>query len=374
MKQTNLKRVLVCSALAVSIPVTATALTNPAGTGANSDLKLPDTPMIAGGTVSTNPSTGGGQNQVSGDFKNQNSSTNSTSGSGVKDGTKEPPAVENGDLKEAVEKCPLQESADKAMEDAMILATTQPDVDSMFNTAKEAAQGCFAASSQVINLADMIPNINTSGIATATKKALTSIINQKLMDIKDRACAIADEALLSSLQPIKEYMDEYKQRVGEINGLVGNIGVMGDVNAGGTFGVIEGVIDGQIGSTVERLDKAGAEFTKAQAELDKKAQENLDSVTKKFEQEVNSQYENNVAPVVDSFKKETTPNTSTPAGAKSAATAQTFRSAPAPTAAPSTSTSRSTSGSSFASPQAGSSSASGQANKFASPEELKGRF
>lgn len=373
MKLNKIQRAMVCSALALSMPVTAitaNALTNPASSGSQTATDLA---TKADGSKTTNPATSGGQTDIIGDIKAGNSTTTNPN-SDVK--TNPPAPVKNSDLEEAVKDCPLEESTDQAAKDAVAVATIQPDVDSLFNSATKAAQGCFAASSEVINLAKQIPDINVSGIGKATQTAINTIVENKLKEMKSTACAIADEALLSSLEPIKKYMDEYKGRVNEINGLVGNVGGLGGVNGGTSVGIIGEVLDEQIGATTSRIDQLGAETEKKQAGIKAQVESKIEQANKQLESTVNSIGKNlpegltNTITGGENTARNANMNRQAASTAPVATTNTTKINSQPITAEPTPKSSSSASSSTSSSVASSSSGSSASSNPYASPTEL----
>lgn len=210
MKPNKLQKILVCSAIALTLP--AVAATNPAGS----------TPPFNG---AQNPATAGGQGDIVGGNTTATggAATNPTGAGAGKDPAPTLP-IQNESVQEAIETCPLVTQQEDVFEEALRIASIVPDIDEIFNPANEAAAGCFAASSKVINLAMEIPSVSFSltGIGDLVKKNLEKILLQKAEEVLNKGCAIADTALLGALDPLQKYFDEYNQRVGDFNGMVGN--------------------------------------------------------------------------------------------------------------------------------------------------------
>lgn len=244
MKSAKLKQILVYTTLAASMTAaTAIAATNPAGGTIGT---------AAGGSIATppfNPATSSGQT----DMNNQNAGTSSNpanTDSGMPT-TNAPQGVNNESIQEAVAVCPLQEASEQAIKDAMEVIKIVPNVDEIFNNQTEAAKGCFAASSKVMNLALEIPSFNGFGssLGEILKKNLTSMIEQKQKEFLAMGCEIADQALLSALSPVQDYLVKYNNQVGAFNGLLGNLD-MGEGYEGGNGGFYEGLV-GSVGSTID---------------------------------------------------------------------------------------------------------------------------
>lgn len=269
MKSIKLKRLLVCSALALSIPAIA-AETNPAGstppfngssstTTGGGGLGGATPPFNGGGS---NPATSGGLGDITAGNTGQTTTPASPNGSSPsKDGqTALPEGVKNEDLKEAVADCPLQASSKEAIAEAMRVARIVPDIDATFNNKSDAAAGCFAASSKVINLAMEIPSVSLdwSNLGNLVKKNIERILAQKAEEVLAKGCAIADQALIGALEPVQEYMNGYKNRVGEFNGLVGNfeMGAEYDSKHGNIYDDIAGMIGGQIQGSQASIEAA----------------------------------------------------------------------------------------------------------------------
>ena len=225
-KHIKLQQILVCSAIAITLP--AAAATNPAGA----------TPPF-----NPNPATSDGQDAI------KDGNTTATGGTGNPNGasgnTPAPPApVANESIKDAVVDCPLQEYREEAFEEAMRVASIVPDIDAIFNAESEASAGCFAASSKVINLAMEIPSVSFSltGIGDLVKKNLERMLMQKAEEVLNKGCAIADQALLGALDPLQKYFDEYAERANEFNGMIGNF-EMGAEYEGSHKGIYDNASD-----------------------------------------------------------------------------------------------------------------------------------
>ena len=254
MKSVKLQKILVCTTLVASMTgLTAIAATNPAG----------NTTPNTGGSIATppfNPATSSGQSGING----QNSGTlaNPADPNTSLPTVNAPQGVENESIQEAVAACPLQEASEEAIAEAMEIIKIVPDVDEIFNNKTEAAKGCFAASSKVMNLALEIPSFDgfNSAAAQIIKRNLTSMIEQKQKEFLAMGCEIADQALLSALSPVQDYLVKYNNKVGSFNGLLGNL----DMGAGyeGSNGNFFDGIAGSIGSTI----------TEAQGRIDQDSQ------------------------------------------------------------------------------------------------------
>ena len=200
-------------------------------------------------TAETNPATSAGQTAINA----QNASTAAASAGGAGNTTNAPQPINNGSIQEAVEVCPLQEASEQAMAQAMEVIKIVPDVDELFNNKTEAAQGCFAASSKVMNLALEIPSFDgfNSAAAQLIKRNISNMIQQKQQEFLSMGCEIADQALLSALSPVQDYLTAYNTKVGTFNGLLGNL----DMGAGyenTTSGGFYGNLSSSIGSTIDQ--------------------------------------------------------------------------------------------------------------------------
>lgn len=222
--------------MALTLPVAVTAATNPAG-----GVQTPSTTSPVSGTQ--NPATAGGQGAINAGNTTAGGANTNQTGSSL--GNNEPAQpIANESVKDAVADCPLVEAREEVMEEAMRIATIKPDIDAIFNDKSEAAAGCFAASSKVINLAMEIPSVSFSltGMGDLVKKRLEKMLLQKADEVLSKGCAIADTALLGALEPMQKYLDDYSTRVGDFNGMIGNI-QMDSEYEGSSRGIYDGASD-----------------------------------------------------------------------------------------------------------------------------------
>lgn len=211
MKANQLKKVFMTTTLAAAMSVTAIAATNPAGTGntgGTGDYRTPD----------FNPATGSGQDQIR--KENEAAAGSSTGNDNPAAG---PNPIGNPNVADSVKSCELQKTQEDALINVIEIINAQPKVDDLFNSQSEAAKGCFAASSQVINLAMEIPTFSPSwsNLGSIVKANIMKMIAAKQQELINKGCAIADQALLSAMQPIQDYMVKY---TGALGGMQGNFG------------------------------------------------------------------------------------------------------------------------------------------------------
>lgn len=275
MKANKLKKVFAITTLAAAMSVTAFAATNPSIPPLPSypSIPNPSAPPTSGFGGPLNPSTIEGQY----DIQQGNNTTASGNASGGSDTPKAPPNdTSNPDISDAVKDCELQDSREAALINVIEIINAQPKVDDLFNNASEAAKGCFAASSQVINLAMEIPTFSPSwsNLGNIIKGNIMKMIAAKQQELIDKGCAIADQALLSAMQPIQDYMAKYN---GALGGMTGNFGL--DPNAeydpskGGIFGQAAEHMKGGINDIQGRLDKDGRTAAEANAAWERQYQE-----------------------------------------------------------------------------------------------------
>lgn len=301
MKPTQFKQLLLVSALALSLP--AIAAENPATAGGQSAISTGNAAATAG---LTNPT-----------------------GASVSNETATPTPVTNESVKDAVNECPLADTSQTAIADAMRIASIKPDIDGMFNDKTEAAAGCFAASSKVINLAMEIPSVTLdwSNLGNLVKGNIERILQQKAEEVLNKGCAIADQALLGALEPVQAYMADYQNRVGEFNGLIGNL-EMGAEYEGSDKSIYENVL----GMVNEKISGTQANIAAASS-----AMKNVDAaILQRYKDELSN------TPFVPPASAATTPATQAADTTESysfdngtTAATQSFTAAPA-TAAPAT--------------------------------------
>lgn len=253
MKPTQFKQLLLVSTLALSLP--SIAAENPATAGGQSAITTGNAAATAG---LTNPT-----------------------GASASTDTAEPPPVTNESVKDAVNECPLANTSQAAIEDAMRVASIKPDIDGMFNDKTEAAAGCFAASSKVINLAMEIPSVTLdwSNLGNLVKGNIERILQQKAEEVLNKGCAIADQALLGALEPVQAYMADYQNRVGEFNGLVGNI-EMGAEYEGSNKNIYDnvlGMVDAKIAGSQANIAAASSAMKNVDAAILQKYKDELNN-------------------------------------------------------------------------------------------------
>lgn len=290
MKPIKIQQMLVCSALALTLPVIAIAESNPAGatpsfnpnSGSGTTNPVGATPPFNpdGGSGTTNPATAGGQSDIKDGNADATTGTSNPTGSSGKDPAPTQP-IDNESIQEAVANCPLVETHDKVLEEALRVASITPNIDGIFNDASEAAKGCFAASSEVINLAMEIPSVSFSltGIGDLVKENLERILMQKAEEVLDKGCAIADQALLGALDPLQEYLHEYSQRAHEFNGMIGNLemGAEYEGKYGNLYESASGLIQEQIAGSKANISAGNDAAKKVNAATAAKYKSQLES-------------------------------------------------------------------------------------------------
>lgn len=120
--------------------------------------------------------------------------------------------------------CPIPAALDQAKLEAVQLAQVTPNIDAIFNAADKASEGCFASSREMINLAINIPSIN-GNLTDIVKQALMKEIEKQKALILKRVCNIADNALLSVLQPLQNYTTIINSKIEEASLIFGDLGV-----------------------------------------------------------------------------------------------------------------------------------------------------
>lgn len=252
MKLTKLKQVMALSALSVSMAAIMTASVS--------------------AIAATNPATAGGQTAI------QNGVNTVTAGGGSPanpTGAETSQPIENGAVKDAVADCPLQETAATAIAEAMEVVNIKPDIDAIFNDKTEATQGCFAASSKVINLAMEIPSVTLpwSNTGALVKKQIEKMLLQKQEELIAKGCEIADNALLSALEPVQQYLNDMKSKSGQFNGMIGNIDLSGTGYGNPDKGLYENasqMIKDKIDGSLANIDAAGIRMADIQKIIDDK--------------------------------------------------------------------------------------------------------
>ena len=243
MKPIKIKLLVVCTALALSLPAVSA-----------------ENPATASGFVSIAE----GKASATAGLTNPNGASTSTT-------TAEPTPVTNESVQDAVNECPLANTSQAAIEEAMRIASIVPDIDGMFNDKTEAAAGCFAASSKIINLAMEIPSVTLdwSNLGNLVKGNIERILQQKAEEVLDKGCAIADQALLGALQPVQEYMADYQNRVGDFNGLVGNLemGAEYDSANSGIYGTVSNMVSEKIAGSQANIASASAAMQNVDAAI-----------------------------------------------------------------------------------------------------------
>lgn len=355
---------MLCSAVAVAMPTMTIASTNPAGTTAPTAT---DTKSLANttdaGVKPPNGFTPDGLGTITSTNKNQASkpSTSTTNGN-----IESPQTVKNADLEEAVENCPVAEEQPQAIEDAVQAAMVVPDIDGMFNKVTKEAEGCFANSGEVINLAMMIkvPTFN-GGIGTAVNTALERIIKAKAEEAKQKFCTIADAAIVDTLGPVQKYLQEYQARSAELSGITGNVGDARDPSYDkvlGTFGT-------KINEAEIALNKQG-QIASQKAEQANQILEGIKNNTSaSLEGAIKGTIDSDIAAKV----AQATGNVRevpVPAGAKNTVSTNTYVPT-TPSSSSSSSTATAAKSSTAPAPASSSSTSTASRNAFANPNELK---
>lgn len=235
---TSKLKVSLLTAALMSMPLMGYAI-NPfaqSSTGAttNSTASSDNTATQSGLAAARNSSIGNRAPEGSGNTANYGSSANF-----------ENTATESGNLKEAVENCEIVEAHEEAQANAVKMAALTPNIDEIFNSASEQAKGCFASSKEIINLAVEIPNITSSwsAISSALQQRVQQIMQDKVTEVLDKGCKIAQEALHESMSPIIGYVDEFNANSRNAqNSIFGNMQVDRDTT-GYSLGDVLGDMD-----------------------------------------------------------------------------------------------------------------------------------
>lgn len=219
---TSKLKVSLLTAALMSMPLMGYAISNPfaqSSTGAttNSTASSDNTATQGGLAAARNSSIGNRAPEGSGNTANYGSSANF-----------ENTATESGNLKDAVENCEIVEAHEEAQVNAVKMAALTPNIDEIFNSASEQAKGCFASSKEIINLAVEIPNITSSwsAISAAIQQRVQKIMQDKVTEVLDKGCKIAQEAMHESMSPIIGYVDEFNANTKNAsNSIFGNMQV-----------------------------------------------------------------------------------------------------------------------------------------------------
>ena len=182
-------------------------------------------PTVSTGTGSTgstiNTATNSGQQTA---ISNTVGAT-AQDGQGTMAGTSSIPSTSNQtDLETSAEGCEAIKAQETGMQEAMKIAMITPNIDEIFNAADKASEGCFASSREVINLAISIPQINGS-LSSIVNTLIQKEIDKQQQKILQRACEIADKALLSTIKPIQKYVDDINARSAEYSDMMGDLNV-----------------------------------------------------------------------------------------------------------------------------------------------------
>lgn len=182
-------------------------------------------PTVSTGTGSTgstiNTATNSGQQTA---ISNTVGAT-AQDGQGTMAGTSSIPSTSNQtDLETSAEGCEAIKAQETGMQEAMKIAMITPNIDEIFNAADKASEGCFASSREVINLAISIPQINGS-LSAVVQTLIQKEIDKQKQKILQRACEIADKALLSTIKPIQKYVDDINARSAEYSDMMGDLNI-----------------------------------------------------------------------------------------------------------------------------------------------------
>lgn len=222
-------------------------------------LGTPTLPTGTGGSVNT--ATNSGQQTVI----NNSVGAIAQDGQGTMAGGSHIPSTSGQtDLEKAGDECDMLEAQQQAMNDAMKVAMITPKVDDIFNAADKASEGCFASSREIINLAVSIPQINGS-LSSIVKTLIQKEIDKQKQKILQRACEIADKALLSTIKPIQKYVDEINAKSAEYSG------VMGDLNVPVTTKTYDGVsliFNQEVKNLQNTIDKKSTQVANAMNAID----------------------------------------------------------------------------------------------------------
>jgi hypothetical protein len=131
-------------------------------------------------------------------------------------------------LKEAVENCEIVEAHEEARNNAIKMASITPDIDAIFNNASEQAKGCFASTKEMINLAVEIPTISTdwTGMSQIVKNKIQDLLEEKLTEVINQGCEIAQAAVWEAVSPISNQINEINRTTaGFSNSIFGNMAI-----------------------------------------------------------------------------------------------------------------------------------------------------
>mgnify|MGYP006932316261 CR=1 FL=1 len=176
-------------------------------------------------------------------------------------------ALECGDTKNPQGLAAAQQAVlNQAVQDAVVT----PKTDEIFNpqqSGNAATQGCFTASSQIINLATLIPtvpSISWGNIATMVQ----NVVNQQIQKVQEqminRGCQIADQAILNAVKPLNAYITQIQNVNGMLNNSEALIGSYLSQQASDQIGKIDlsfnGVLDNLQSSVDSNVSNATSTY------------------------------------------------------------------------------------------------------------------
>lgn len=139
----------------------------------------------------------------------------------------------------------------------------------------EATKGCFTAGEEIINLATLIPSVQTSWrgtIGNVIKDQLQKRALQLKNSILKRGCKIANDAVLKALEPVQEYMQTANKMSAVINNpedflgeyLASKIDVefdRTDLAFNQTLDTIKSKVDGDVAEATSKLGNANTAYS-----------------------------------------------------------------------------------------------------------------
>ena len=235
-KNTNKVQLSLLAVSLMAMPLVGYAISNPFAQASNTDTSS------SSNNTATQSGLASAQNRTFGNLAPEGSGATPSYGTS---NYSENTATESGDIQEAVENCEIVDAHKEAQINAVKIASITPNIDEIFNSASKQAEGCFASSKEIINLAIEIPNITSSwsGISALIQKRVQAIMQEKVNEVLDKGCKIAQGALHESMSPIIAYVDEFNANgKNASNSIFGNMQVGKDTPSY-TLGDILGEMD-----------------------------------------------------------------------------------------------------------------------------------
>lgn len=138
----------------------------------------------------------------------------------------------------------------------------------------EATKGCFTAGEEIINLATLIPSVQTSWRGTIGN-VIKDQLQKRALQLKDsilkRGCKIANDAVLKALEPVQEYMQTADRMSAVINNpedflgeyLASKIDIefdRTDLAFNQTLDTIKSKVDGDVAEATSKLGNANTAY------------------------------------------------------------------------------------------------------------------